>query len=460
MEISNGSQKYVSLPLNPHPMEGESPPTAAPEPRESVDIGNAPQGRLAGRPVFPQPTGLPASAPQGTEGTEAKTDGPSEVRRPVPPEPPAFPADEGAHPGVKTEWWYVNGHLKDSDGRRFGFHEALFDTPDVISGRYNIDLPGMPGATMLDTAFLELDAKAHTQKRILHLHMPGADHPGLSEGKLDNRFDSPMGEWQLRRIDPSTIELDKPLPDGKLHLTLREKKAPLMMGGQGEIPMGPKGLSKYYTHSSLKAEGTITRNGKTLDIKGSVWMDHQWGDMSMFDPWKGWDWFGIQLDGGRQLNAFNFRNEDGTSLQTTLGISNPDGTQEHLDEFTVKPGGHWESPVTGACYPLEWTIEIPAKKATLHVKAYHKKQEVPGNWPYTSKYLSAMPTYWEGACKVTGTFEDKPVKGKAYMELLGYEERKDDGEKAVAEARKLVAAAESHDPSAEMLFSGGNRQQG
>ena len=33
-----------------------------------------------------------------------------------------LPADEGAHSGAKTEWWYLNGHLRDDQGR-----ETIFE---------------------------------------------------------------------------------------------------------------------------------------------------------------------------------------------------------------------------------------------------------------------------------------------------------------------------------------------
>ena len=32
-----------------------------------------------------------------------------------------FPADHGAHPAYRTEWWYVTGKIKAKDGRDLGF---------------------------------------------------------------------------------------------------------------------------------------------------------------------------------------------------------------------------------------------------------------------------------------------------------------------------------------------------
>ncbi|HXL73560.1 MAG TPA: carotenoid 1,2-hydratase, partial [bacterium] len=37
-----------------------------------------------------------------------------------------FPRDHGAHPSYKTEWWYYVGHLKDTQGKRYGFELAFF----------------------------------------------------------------------------------------------------------------------------------------------------------------------------------------------------------------------------------------------------------------------------------------------------------------------------------------------
>jgi predicted secreted hydrolase len=38
-----------------------------------------------------------------------------------------FPRDHGAHPDLRTEWWYVTGHAR-SGGREFGFQVTFFRT--------------------------------------------------------------------------------------------------------------------------------------------------------------------------------------------------------------------------------------------------------------------------------------------------------------------------------------------
>ena len=37
-----------------------------------------------------------------------------------------FPRDHGSHDEFRTEWWYYTGHLRTTNGRRFGFQLTFF----------------------------------------------------------------------------------------------------------------------------------------------------------------------------------------------------------------------------------------------------------------------------------------------------------------------------------------------
>ena len=44
-----------------------------------------------------------------------------------------FPKEHGAHPGYRSEWWYLTAVLSDADGNDYGLHYTLFRqalTPD------------------------------------------------------------------------------------------------------------------------------------------------------------------------------------------------------------------------------------------------------------------------------------------------------------------------------------------
>ena len=44
----------------------------------------------------------------------------------LPPRTLEFPRDHGAHPELRTEWWYITGHAQDAAGREFGFQVTFF----------------------------------------------------------------------------------------------------------------------------------------------------------------------------------------------------------------------------------------------------------------------------------------------------------------------------------------------
>ncbi len=328
-----------------------------------------------------------------------------------------FPRDEGSHPTAKTEWWYLNGHLEDEDGNKYGFHHALFDAPDVVDARYNVDMPAMPGAMMLDTALTEEATGEHTYSRDMKILRPYANHTDVKTDELNAGYDQ---SFRLQRWDTETIHVRGLAGRAIMDVDMKATKPPILMGGEGEIEMGPNGLSKYYTFPKLEVTGTLLIDGEEKNVKGSAWMDHQWGDMAIFNGYKGWDWFGIQLSNDTQINAFRFRDEQGGNVQTTVGISNPDGSQSDSEQMKLTPGRTWRSPETGAEYPVEWHLSVPDQQIELDLRPTVDDQEMVGHPPHCYPELAPKPTYWEGSMQVTGSVKGQPVDGRAYLELVGY----------------------------------------
>ncbi len=55
---------------------------------------------------------------------------------------------------------------------------------------------------------------------------------------------------------------------------------------------------------------------------------------------------------------------------------------------------------------MEWRIQVPAESIDLNVKAYIEDQE-----------LNVSVPYWEGAVKIEGESQGKPVNGNGYVEM-------------------------------------------
>ncbi len=200
-----------------------------------------------------------------------------------------------------------------------------------------------------------------------------------------------------------------------LDLALGPDERPVMLhDGDGWIDFGPAGSSYYYSRPRLPLTGTLTLDGQPLQVEGTAWFDHQWGDFISVGG-GGWDWFAVNLDDGSDIMLSLVRAADG-SYPLVHGTSvRADGRIEHLgpDAFTVEPVGTWTSPSTGATYPSGWHVRVPGQGLDLTLTPTLEDQEL-------DTRATTGVVYWEGSQRVTGTRDGAPIGGDAYVELTGY----------------------------------------
>ena len=242
--------------------------------------------------------------------------------------------------------------------------------------------------------------------------------------------------WQAR-ASTDTLDLQvaginaSMAPDGKSHrlttrypnggileLALTPTKPLVRFGDRGLSRKGDgaSSVSWYWTYTRLKAEGTLTQDGKTEKVEGLAWMDHEISSSQLGKGLAGWDWTCMQLDDGTEVKAYRLRKDDGTSdrWSAVYWIDEKGGVQQvYADQFTWEEEKEWTSPTTGLSYPT--TVRIKAKHPTEGMQNYRLRplldnQEFTGN--------RADNAYWEGACEVLDT--EGRVIGKAYLELAGY----------------------------------------
>ncbi|MEI6478691.1 MAG: lipocalin family protein, partial [bacterium] len=191
-----------------------------------------------------------------------------------------------------------------------------------------------------------------------------------------------------------------------LDLILESKKSPLLEGGKGYISVCGRG-SYYYSLTDMKTSGTITIDGKTIEVKGNSWMDHQWADVSYKQD--KWTWFSLQFDNGTDIMCCEY--DDGKVKDRLVDIIPKSGRSLHYNDLILIPGRDvWKSQMTKAEYPMSFDIEIPKYKAKLNVKSVMSDQEM----------IFMAINYWEGPLEVSGTIDGKKVKGNGFMELVGY----------------------------------------
>lgn len=320
-----------------------------------------------------------------------------------------FPADHGAHPDYRSEWWYLTGNLATEDGRRFGFQFTVF--------RFALSPQPRPGRSAWGTRQAYMAHLAVTDVetgRFYAFERFGRGALGLAGAQADP-FRVWLDDWQLSAHDnavPGRLQAE----EGKvgLRLTLVPRKPLVLQGEQGLSRKGPErgNASYYYSYSRLAAAGEVRLGDTSFAVSGSAWLDREWSTSALSPELAGWDWFALQLDDGSELMLYRLRTQTGEASPFSAGTYvPPQGPPQHLPAaaFRLTATAHWTSPSTGTRYPVGWQLRIPALDTELAVSA-----AVPG------QELDLSVRYWEGAVDVVGRLRERSVRGMGYMELTGY----------------------------------------
>ncbi len=325
-----------------------------------------------------------------------------------------FPEDHFEHPTYEIEWWYYTGNVKTDSGRHFGYELTFFrlatERSAPATSPWDVD-------QLYVAHFALSDIESGRFIRSERLNRGG---PGLAGASFE-KLQIWNGNWSSLWGAEGGQSLFAVSDDAGIRLELRPAKPPVVHGVNG-VSQKSEGLgraSHYITFTRLDTTGEIEIGGETYSVEGVSWMDHEFSTDSMGPSQQGWDWMSIQFDDNTELMLYGPRLEDGTVDAYSSGtFVNASGSSMHLsaDEFSLKPGRTWQSPETGARYPVEWTIEVPGLGIELACSPLLDSQEVQGS-------ESVTPTYWEGAVRYSGTRNGSPLEGVGYLEMTGYDSK-------------------------------------
>jgi predicted secreted hydrolase len=329
----------------------------------------------------------------------------------LPARPMAFPRDFGAHPDLRTEWWYLTGHAS-AGARDFGFQVTFF--------RSRVD-----DAQSLRSQF--------AARQLIFAHSAVTDVQG---GKLwhDQRIaregfgiaqaarhdtDLRLRDWTLVRRDhaPGSRYVTRVrAQDFALDLHCDTTQAPLLQGREGLSRKGPEAAqaSYYYSQPQLHTTGRVALRGEAFNVRGTAWLDHEASEALLHPQAVGWDWIGMNLFDGSALTAFRLRRADGSTLWDggSFRSSPSSGLSLYIasrGETTFTPVRFWKSPLSQARYPVEWIVRTPADFYT--VRAVLDAQELDSR-------ASTGAIYWEGLSNLYDS-NGRHV-GRGYLEMTGY----------------------------------------
>lgn len=346
-----------------------------------------------------------------------------------PGEPLVFPRDHGAHPALRTEWWYVTGSLWPAEARSvaartrmaaslqapFGFQITFFrsrvdeaaDSPSAFAARQLV----FAHAALTDVA----------RGRLLHDQRIGRAGFGVVQaGEGDTQVR--LRDWQLQRHPGGTSAATRlghyhgqiPARGFAFDLKMAPTQPLLLQGESGFSRKGPRieQASRYYSQPQMAVQGTLRREGQaSLAVAGLAWLDHEWSE-SLLDPEAvGWDWVGMQLTDGGALTAFQLRRRDGSALWAGGSLRRAGQPDRSFgpNEVHFTPLRHWRSPATQARYPVAWRLQAGDLRCIVEARLDAQELDSRG---------STGSIYWEGLSLLRD--EGGQPLGSGYLEMTGY----------------------------------------
>lgn len=324
------------------------------------------------------------------------------------PYPFRFPEDYGSHREYRTETWHLTGILQAQGQPQLGLQLAIIrialgsqprraDSIDWSSGELYAAL-----FSLSDPA----DDKLHTAQR---LSRGGIGLAGWRARPMQLWVE----DWQVKRSgdEPeASIELRLSADDLKLELRLRQRKPPIDHDRIRDGNNGPAPPFIYYVEPRLEASGSLSDDAGTVELAGSVSIEHAWGELPLPGGPVVQDRFTLYLADGRELFLVRSHRSDGSGEPTMAGLLvRADDTPVLLDgaDIDLRASGFWTSERTGARYPLRWTLSVPGQVIELEVVAERERQEG-----------SLWAPFWSGPVRLVQA--SGPSAGDGFMQLNGY----------------------------------------
>ncbi|KGX90594.1 lipocalin family protein [Pontibacillus marinus] len=349
----------------------------------------------------------------------------------------SLPKDTGPHRKSNIEWWYNYAYLTGDQGGQYAVMASFFRVGETecSKGHYLIfTLIDLNNKTKQNYSIIDSKLKHNMIAMYLPFYLllnpKDVQIWDLYKDLLLGQVPPPHSQMDKASIQQNPTKLiygDNELTfmgenedrfkmhltdkDFEIDLNFRSLKPISLIGGDGK----PDDLY-YYSFTRNHVEGQIQTHSGIENVEGVGWFDHQWGRDYGLIKGAGWDWFGLQLEDGRELLLNQMRSGKET-FSPMANIIEKDGSVRFTRNISFIEINFWRSFQTNARYPIEWKIKIPEFSMDLHVMAHFPKQEMP--------IIGPLQAIWEGVCEVSGTEVtsnegNKEIQGRGFMELVGY----------------------------------------
>ncbi|MFQ6547021.1 lipocalin-like domain-containing protein [Aestuariibius sp. 2305UL40-4] len=305
-----------------------------------------------------------------------------------------FPADHGAHPDYRIEWWYLTANLDGADGQEYGLQWTLFRfalAPETGEG-WSVPQVWMGHAAVTTPTD--------------HYVAERFGRGGIGQaGVAADPFEAWIDDWRLWGPDFGDLQMRATGAEFAYEMQLDAQGPLVFHGADGFSVKSASGQASYYYSQPFYAvEGVLTLPEGEVAVTGSAWLDREWSSQPLSEDQTGWDWFSLSFDSGDKLMGFQLRQTDGTEFTAATWIG-PDGTTEAYPDgaFDAEPLGLTE--VAGREVPTRWQVTLPDRGVDVTVEAMNG-----------AAWMGVSVPYWEGPVRISGSHG-----GRGYLEMTGYE---------------------------------------
>lgn len=330
-----------------------------------------------------------------------------------------FPRDHGAHPGYRTEWWYLTGVLDAPAGSAaaaLGVQLTFFRTRPLIDA-------ANPSRFAAHQLILAHAALADPRRgALLHEERSARAGFGVAQAaEADTAVE--VDRWSLARDAASGAYHGRMQGEGfAIELVAAPTQPVLLQGDAGYSVKGRDGdgriaASFYYSQPQLALSARVRVEAVDSPAEwrsGRAWLDHEWSSALLPRQAAGWDWAGFNLHDGSSLTVFRVRAQAGPDGQAALAqyacwrAAGGPPQRVAAEQIRFEPLTYWVSPRTRARYPVAQRIVAGTRR--FETRPWMPDQELDAR-------ATSGVAYWEGPSEL---LEDGKVVGVGYLELTGY----------------------------------------
>ena len=303
-----------------------------------------------------------------------------------------FPADNGAHPDYRIEWWYLTANMTGPDGTPYGLQWTLFRSALAPRDGQGWDTPQL----WMGHAAVTTPRAHHVTERLAR---GGIGQAGVTVPP----FAAWIDDWEMKGPDLGALQLTASGSDFAFDVGLIATGPLVLHGLRGYSVKSAAGqASHYYSQPFYRLSGTLTLPDGDVPVTGTAWLDREWSSQPLAQDQTGWDWFSLSFESGDKLMGFVLRGSTNYTSATWIAAdgttaAQPDGA------FAATPLSRHD--VAGRAVPVEWQVRLPEKGVDVVVKALNR-----------DAWMATSVPYWEGPVTISGSHG-----GVGYLEMTGYD---------------------------------------